>query len=38
MLQLTKEEHESLKCQIGTSKVGRGGEQKQPFVFTRMFL
>ena len=28
------EEFESLKCQIGTSKVGRGGKQKQPLVFT----
>ena len=26
MFQLTKEEYESLKCQIGTSKVGRGGK------------
>ena len=34
MFQLTKEEYESLKCQIGTSKVGRGGKQKQPLVFT----
>ncbi len=25
MFQLTKEENESLKCQNGTSKVGRGG-------------
>jgi hypothetical protein len=34
MFQLTKEENESLKCQNGTSKVGRGGKQKQPLVFT----
>jgi hypothetical protein len=34
MFQLTKEEYESLKCQIGTSNVGRGGKQKQPLVFT----
>jgi hypothetical protein len=34
MFQLTKEEYESLKCQIGTSKEGRGGKQKQPLVFT----
>lgn len=34
MFQLTKEDYESLKCQIGTSKVGRGGKQKQPLVFT----
>lgn len=35
MFQVTKEEYESLKCQIGTSKVGRGGKQKQPLVFLR---
>ncbi len=34
MFQLTKEEFESLKCQNGTSKLGRGGKQKQPLVFT----
>jgi len=34
MFQITKEEYESLKCQIGTSKQGRGGKQKQPLVFT----
>ena len=34
MWQLTSEEYESLKRQIGTSKVGRGGKQKQPLVFT----
>ncbi len=34
MFQLTKEEYESLKCQIGTSKEGRGGKQKHPLVFT----
>jgi hypothetical protein len=34
MFQLSKEEYESLKCQIGTSKEGRGGKQKQPLVFT----
>ena len=33
MFQLSKEEFEFLKCQIGTSKVGRGGKQKQPLVF-----
>lgn len=36
MFQLTKEEYESLKCQIGTSKEGRGGKQKQPLVFTEL--
>lgn len=34
MFQLTKDEYEVLKCQIGTSKMGRGGKQKQPLVFT----
>lgn len=34
MFQLTSEEYEALKRQIGTSKVGRGGKQKQPLVFT----
>lgn len=34
MFQLTKDEYDSLKRQIGTSKVGRGGKQKQPLVFT----
>ena len=34
MFQLTSEEHELLKSQIATSKVGRGGKQKQPLVFT----
>lgn len=34
MFQLTAEEYEVLKCQIGTSKTGRGGKQKLPLVFT----
>jgi hypothetical protein len=34
MFQLSSEEHLSLKSQIATSKVGRGGKQKQPLVFT----
>jgi len=34
MFKLTKEEYDSLKSQIVTSKVGRGGKQKQPLVFT----
>jgi hypothetical protein len=34
MFQLSSSEYESLKCQIGTSKTGRGGKQKQPLVFT----
>ena len=34
MFQLDKAEYESLKCQIGTSKIGRGGKQKSPLVFT----
>jgi len=34
MFQLTLEEYEVLKCQFGTSKIGRGGKQKLPLVFT----
>lgn len=34
MFKLTKEEYEFLKSQIVTSKVGRGGKQKHPLVFT----
>ncbi len=34
MFQLTPEEYEVLKCQIGTSKTGSGGKQKLPLVFT----
>ena len=34
MFQLTSEEYEFLKCQIGTSKSGSGGKQKLPLVFT----
>lgn len=34
MLQLKLEEYKVLKCQIGTSKIGRGGKQKPPLVFT----
>jgi hypothetical protein len=34
MFQLSTVEYESLKCQIGTSKTGRGGKQKQPLVFS----
>ena len=34
MFRLTPEEAESLRCQIGTSKVGRGGRRYAPFVFT----
>jgi hypothetical protein len=34
MFQLTSEEYEFLKCQIGTSKKGSGGKQKLPLVFT----
>ncbi|MBW8050574.1 MAG: ORF6N domain-containing protein [Cytophagales bacterium] len=30
MFQLTKSEFESLMCQIGTSKIGRGGRRKLP--------
>lgn len=34
MFQLAKSEFESLMCQIGTSKKGRGGRRKLPYVFT----
>src|SRR5437868_7124191 len=34
MIQLTKEEFESLRYQIGTSNVGRGGRRYLPQVFT----
>lgn len=34
MFQLTAEEEESLRFQIGTSKVGRGGRRYLPFAFT----
>lgn len=34
MFQLDTTEYDSLKCQIGTSKMGRGGKQKNPLVFT----
>lgn len=34
MFELTSEEHQSLICQIGISKRGRGGRQKRPLVFS----
>lgn len=34
MFELTKEEHESLRYQIGASKEGRGGTRYLPMVFT----
>ena len=34
MFQLTEEEAESLRCQIGTSNKGRGGRRYLPYVFT----
>ncbi len=34
MLQLTKEEYESLRSQIVTSKKGSGGRRYLPYVFT----
>ena len=34
MFQLTENEAEVLRCQIGTSKKGRGGGRYLPFVFT----
>lgn len=34
MFELTEKEFESLRCQIGTSKIGRGGTRYIPMVFT----
>lgn len=34
MFQLTEDEVESLRCQIGISNVGRGGRRYLPYVFT----
>jgi hypothetical protein len=34
MFQLTEDEAKSLRCQIGTSNVGRGGRRYLPFIFT----
>jgi hypothetical protein len=34
MFQLTPEEADVLRCQIGTSKKGRGGRRYLPYVFT----
>ncbi|MBU6427119.1 ORF6N domain-containing protein [Patescibacteria group bacterium] len=34
MFQLSREEYQSLRCQFGTSKIGRGGRRYYPFVFT----
>jgi hypothetical protein len=34
MFQLTADEAEVLRCQIGTSKKGRGGRRYLPYVFT----
>jgi hypothetical protein len=34
MFQLTHQEFETLKSQFATSKIGRGGKQKLPLVFT----
>src|SRR5258708_22844862 len=34
MFQLTEEEAESLRLQIATSKIGRGGRRYLPYVFT----
>lgn len=34
MFQLTKEEYESLRFQIGISKTGRGGRRHMPYAFT----
>ncbi len=34
LFQVTSQEHKSLRCQIGTSNVGRGGRRYLPFAFT----
>jgi ORF6N domain-containing protein len=34
MFQLTSEEAEALRCQIGTSNTGRGGRRFRPYAFT----
>lgn len=34
MFQLTKAEHDALRSQIATSKVGRGGRRYRPYAFT----
>ena len=34
MFQLTRDEFEALRFQIGTSKKGKGGRRYLPFVFT----
>jgi hypothetical protein len=35
MFQLTKDENEALRCQIGISKAGRGGRRYLPYGFTQ---
>ncbi len=34
MFQMTEDEYESLRLQIATSNIGRGGRRYPPFVFT----
>ena len=34
MFQVTEDEFDSLRCQIGTSKEGKGGRRYLPYVFT----
>ena len=34
MMQLSHEEYDSLRCQFGISKNGKGGRRYQPLVFT----
>ena len=38
MFQLTKEKYNILKSQIATSKIGSGGKQKTPLVFTNFII
>lgn len=34
MFQITEEENDALRCQIGTSKKGKGGRRHFPYAFT----
>jgi len=36
MFQLTEDEAENLRCQIGTSSLGHGGRRYLPYVFTEL--
>jgi hypothetical protein len=38
LLHLTRKEVAALRCQIGTSKIGRGGRRYRPYAFTEQGL